>query len=264
MRVYTRAREPGLRQGLVSLLLAAFDPEPADVWVISPWLRDVELPVAGIGHYASVFGGHREQVRLSEMLARLAARHHLTLIVKPPGELVPLPDVRRLLAVVETRTQILEEKGIQDYDVVDRAVQTLNTEAGALAASAMQHVDTLRMAWMLREQGAELLFLERLHAKLLCTPAGSLLGSANFTNGGFGWNEELMVEVTTPDEHQRLEAAAREFAERATPAAVYDLVPALRRVDVSIPEFRTWEQRLAAAGQDPVAELLRQLDVLLH
>jgi hypothetical protein len=263
VRIYTRHREPDLRHGLVSLLLAAFDPEPGDVWVISPWMRDVELPVADLGHFASVFGGHREQVRLSEMLARLAARHRLTLIVKPPGELVPYGEIRRLLEVVETRTQIQGERGIQDYDVVDRTLQTLKAEADALAAAAMQHADTLRMAWMLREQGAELLFLERLHAKLLWTPAGSLLGSANFTNGGFGGNEELMVEVTTADEHLGLEGAAREFAAHATPAAVYDLAAALRRVDVSVPEFRTWTSRLAAAGQDPLAELLRQLDSLI-
>ena len=264
MRIYTRDREPGLRQGLVTLLLAAFDAEPGDVWVISPWLRDVELPVAGIGHFASIFGGHREQVRLSELLARLTARHRLTLIVKPPEELVPLREIRRLLDVVEIRAEIQKEMGIRDYDVVDRAMQTLHSQADALAAAAMQHADTLRMAWMLREQGAELLFLERLHAKLLWTPAGSLLGSANFTGGGFGANEELMVEVTTTDEHRGLEGAARGFAERATAAAMYDLAPALRRVDVGAPEFRAWADRLAAAGQDPLCELLRQLSSLIH
>ena len=109
MRVYTKGSDPNLATGVVGHLLSVIDSESSDVWLISPWLRDVELPVADVGHFASVFGGHREKVRLTELLARISRVHVLHLITKPPAELVPLSVVQRLVHLLRTRESVVSD-----------------------------------------------------------------------------------------------------------------------------------------------------------
>lgn len=257
MRIYLRGTSPDLAQGLVGLLMETRDAQPGEVWLISPWLRDVVLPVRG--HFASVFGGHREQVPLSEALARLARRHRLTVVTKPPAELVPLAQVGRLVELVEARARVRAEEEVQGYEAVAVALEALNWEAAALAAEASGHAETLRMGRVLSGHGAELFFLDRLHAKLLWTPAGALLGSANFTAGGFGRNEEVMAEVTTHREKLLLAEAARELVRRAVPASRYDPSPALQWFGVTPQRLSRWRHILAAEGYPVVAELLDSL-----
>ena len=261
MRIYTRGREPDLRLGLVSLLLSAFDAEPGEVWLISPWLRDVELPASGIGHFASVFGGHREHVLLSELLVRVASRHRLGIVVKPPGELVPLHAVQQLVQVAEARNALMQEAGISDYVATEQAMSVLAGQVADLTTQVTMHADTLKLCRTLHNRGAEVRFLDRLHAKLLWTGAGTLLGSANFTQGGFGSNEEIMVEVTTSKEHLELREAARDFAGRAVPISAYNLRGALAAAGVSEAQFRGWP---ASLGDDGLpAELLSELNTFL-
>jgi hypothetical protein len=246
---------------LVSLLLAAFDAEPGEVWLISPWLRDMELPASGIGHFASVFGGHREHVLLSELLVRVASRHQLGIVVKPPGELIPLRTIQQLVQVAQARNALEAEDGISDYMAAEQAIAVLAAQVAALSAEVTMHADTLRLCRTLLEHGAKVRFLERLHAKLLWTGAGTLLGSANFTHGGFGSNEEIMVEVTTLNEHLELGEAARGFAERAVSMNKYDLRGALRAAGGSETQFRSWP-RILRDGDLP-GELLRELTAFL-
>lgn len=66
-------------------------------------------------------------------------------------------------------------------------------------------------------------YVDRLHAKLLWTPRGALVGSANFTNGGLVSNEEVMLEVTDRTAHAALLATGRAMASRALPAERYRL-----------------------------------------
>lgn len=94
---------------------------------------------------------------------------------------------------------------------------------------------------------------------LLWTLAGALFGSANFTGGGFGGNEELVAEITALEEGQRLVGAAREIQRHPTEVGSYDLQPALRQAGVRREEFLAWSERFGAAGHTALAELLRAL-----
>lgn len=259
MRIYAGGREPGLGRGVMALLLAAFDAEPGEVILVSPWLRDVELPVAGLGHFASVFGGHRETVWLREVLGLVVSRHRLTIVTRTPGELIPLARLRALRDVVRSRMAIAAEEAIHDYDAVDRAAAVLTGQADALSEEVLRHAPTLELGSLLRERGADLRFLDRLHAKLLWTPAGSLLGSANFTAAGLARNEELMVEVTAPVEHRQLGGVARGFAARATSAEDYSLWPALRRARLQPSELHAWAEGRQGDRRSELEPLLRHL-----
>jgi phosphatidylserine/phosphatidylglycerophosphate/cardiolipin synthase-like enzyme len=264
VRIYTKGSDPSLASGVVRHLLNVIDSEESDVWLITPWLRDVTLPVSDIGHFASVFGGHRDQTSLSDLLCRTAQRHRLHLITKPPSELVHLPTVRRLIQLLHARKTVAAETELRGYEAVDEALTALNREAEALAEQAIQHVDTIRIAWELRDLGSRLLFLDRLHAKFLWSPVGALLGSANFTHGGFSANEELMVELSSPAEHARLGEVVREFEARSTPCDEFDLTPEIRRLEVSSTDFRQWPTQVEAAfPEHQLVALLRRLSTFV-
>lgn len=221
MRVYTSSSLPTLAEGLASLLVDTMDAEPGRVIVVSPWVKDVALPVGRVGHFASLFGGHRDTVPVSEVLARLAVRHHVTVVTKPPHELVSGRDFSRLAAKLRTRRDVLAQEGRWDDDLWDDLVASLSHDVEDLARRVLVHSETVTVGLRLRAAGATLAYLPRLHAKLVWTPVGAVSGSANLTNGGLFANEELVLETTDAAAHDALAAAASDFAARAVPSSTY-------------------------------------------
>ena len=248
MRIYTNRRSPDLRSGLLGLLLAALDTEPSDVWLITPWLRDIRFPIADHGHFASVFGGHRDEVGLSEFLLRLARRHHVHVVSKPFDELIPLDTVRRIDELLGDRDSLLDEE-LRIYEAAERAAVALGDEIADLGRRVTAHAETVALLGRLAEQGVVVHVVPRLHAKLLWTPAGAVLGSANFTHGGFARNEELMAEVSMPDQLADLREAAESFARAGLELSVYSLRPALGHVGLTAERFRSFAARF---GDEPV------------
>lgn len=246
MRIYTSRRSPDLPSGLVGLLLAALDTETSDIWLIAPWLRDIELPVADQGHFASAFGGHRDHVRLTEFLLRLVRRHRVHVVSKPPDELIDLEAVRRIGELLEDRDALLADEDLQGYETAERAVTALGDEIAAVGRLVTAHADEMAMLAGLTEQGVTVHVVPRLHAKLLWTPAGAMLGSANFTHGGLRRNEELMVEVSNPDQLADLRAAAEAFAGRGVELGAYSIRSALVRAGMTAEHFRALPARFAA------------------
>ena len=260
MRIYTRAGPIGLRSGLLGLLLAAIDAESADIWLITPWLRDVDLPIGEQGHFVSVLGGQRDTVRLAELLLRLARAHRVHVVTKPFDELVPLVRVRRIGELLDDRDALSSDPEAREYESVERALITLGDEISALASEVTRHAEMVALLQSLSEQGIEVYVLPNLHAKLLWTPAGAMLGSANFTYAGVGHNEELMVEVSDPRHLADLRAAAAEFAERGMRLADDSIRPALARALLSPAEFRRLGDRLGA--EPALSELASLVSVL--
>jgi phosphatidylserine/phosphatidylglycerophosphate/cardiolipin synthase-like enzyme len=90
---------------------------------------------------------------------------------------------------------------------------------------------------MLQAKGAELYYLDKLHAKLLWTPIGALIGSANFTNGGLSYNDELMVEITDETELTKLQSIAQQMGNRAVLAQNYSLNKTLKREEYTLKDY---------------------------
>jgi phosphatidylserine/phosphatidylglycerophosphate/cardiolipin synthase-like enzyme len=103
--------------------------------------------------------------------------------------------------------------------------------------------------------------LDRLHAKLLWTPIGALVGSANFTNGGLLGNEELMLEATDPAVHGALEETARQFLGRSRPSEEHNLIRDLKQVDLS-PQIIV--SLASSAVMEPYPGLQQLLNNLAH
>lgn len=259
MRVYHPPTEPDSRQGLLALLLGAAYCERSEIVLVTPWLRDLELPAGKMGRHADLLGGQRERVSLVEMLERLIGQHHVTVVVKPPSELVPIGDLRRLADRIRFRRRLLADEDIAGYMVVDEIMERLNDEVERLSAIVLAHEETLRVATRLHRAGADVRYLDRLHAKLLWTPVGVLFGSANFTHAGFGSNEELLVELHGAEEMHGLGAVARQYAERAVAVERYDLFRAWRRAGVTRDEVERYRALLSNGDFERLRHLLDYL-----
>jgi hypothetical protein len=246
VRIYARGGATGLQAGVLGLLLAAVDAEPSQIWLVSPWLRDVELPIGDQGHFASVMGGQRDEIRLSELLVRLRRRHDVHVVSKTIDELVSLNQVRRIAELLAHRDALQEDHDASSYEVTEHAIAGMGEEIAALADEVTVHAEMVSLLYGLADLGINVHVLDRLHAKLLWTPAGAMLGSANFTHGGVAWNEELMVEVSDPDELADLRAVAAGFAARGAPLETSSIRRGLERALIDPDHFQDLPQQFAA------------------
>ena len=262
MRVFSKADVPTLSPRLMRILLASLECSPGRVVLVSPWLKNVTLPIEG--HQASLMGGHRADATFEEVLARVAQRHSLHVIIKAPQELVGLREIQQLVVKVERRERLLTEEELIGYAVMDDIIADLNDDIAQLASGALRHYDTLDFALRLGEHGATVHFLHTLHAKLLWTPLHAFFGSANFTNGGLAWNDELMVEVTDPGGHQRLGEAADGFLQRATKASSYDFGTALKSAKLDRSVFQSFLARIPGSEYSELSAAIARLAAMVR
>lgn len=264
MKVYGNYPEPTFSRGLAELLVQLLDFPRDEVWLISPWLKDVRLAIAQLGDFASLLGGQREEIELSQLLTRIAEQHRLRVITKPPGELIPFRALKRLAYKLDLRKRLLEEReeeeDLQGYDIIEEVIEEFNTEIEQLTSAAIVHAETIRIGRMLQAKGAELYYLDKLHAKLLWTPIGALIGSANFTNGGLSYNDELMVEITDPAELPKLQPVAQHMVNRAVLAQEYSLNKTLEREEYLVKDYLAFTNNPELQNLQNLQKLLKQIN----
>ncbi|MBD1932604.1 MULTISPECIES: phospholipase D-like domain-containing protein [Cyanophyceae] len=264
MKVYGNYPEPTFSRGLAELLVQLLDFPGDEVWLISPWLKDVRLAIAQLGDFASLLGGQREEIELSQLLTRIAEQHRLHVITKPPEELIPFRVLKRLANKIDLRKRLLKEREVEEdlqgYDIIEEVIEEFNTEIEQLASEATVHAETIRIGRMLQAKGAELYYLDKLHAKLLWTPIGALIGSANFTNGGLSYNNELMVEITEPAELPKLQSIAQQMGNRAVIAQNYSLNKALKREEYPLNDYLAFIDSQELQNLPGLQHLLEQIN----
>jgi phosphatidylserine/phosphatidylglycerophosphate/cardiolipin synthase-like enzyme len=257
VKVLTNRPAPDLIRGLTSLLVRSLSAERGEVYLISPWLKDVRLPTGDVGSFRAALGGDPDEMPLSELLERTARRHALHVVTKPPHELIDLPTVRRISDERATRRRVTGHADLSGLDIVDELTASIDDDLRRLAAEAATGGETLRLVNRAGAAGAAVAFPDRLHAKLLWTPHGALVGSANFTNGGLVANEELMLEVTDAAAHAALLEAARAMAGRGTRAGRYRLTRDAERAELNVPLLRKRAATPTADDPPPLTEVLR-------
>lgn len=263
MRVHVTDRSDRMKDLVMKSLLQAYDCAPGEVWLITPWLKDVQFSTDNLGPYRSLLGGYRPHVSFQELLKLLTRKHLLHVIVKPPHELVPIPSLKRIKDMDGRRRLILAREDL-DYDVHDAFLATTEEELSHLKKDFLNHADTVLFAEALAHMGAQVYFRDALHAKLLWLPSGALFGSANFTNGGLSYNAELVAEVLDDDELLALKTAAEAIQADSCPRERYDLSDRdLVRPNRSLPssDFFEYANDQATAHPDyrPILEYLGSL-----
>jgi hypothetical protein len=259
VKILTNHPDAELLPAVTHLLVQTLAVDSASVYLISPWLKDVRFPLGDAGHYASLLGGRREEIGFCELLALVARKHKLHVVTKPPSELVDFRLLKRLAEKVQARADVLGAEDLRGYSIVEELALEFHEDIDALASAAVTNAETVRLGLDLRGRGAWLSFLDRLHAKLLWTPIGVLVGSANFTNGGLISNEELMLEVTDPGVHSALGEAARQFLARCCPSEMYSISRELLRLEVPLRLFAELCCNPALGHYPTLVQMLTQL-----
>lgn len=263
MKVYSNYPEPTISKNLAALLVQLLEFEGKDVWLISPWLKDVRLAIAQLGDFSSLLGGQREEIDFSDLLIRIAEQHTLHVVTKPPGELIYFKEIKRLESKFDLRKRLLAETEdeLKGYSIVDEVIDELNADIERLVGGITVHADTIRIGRMLQAKGAQLYYLDKLHAKLLCTPIGVLIGSANFTNGGLSYNDELMLEITGKDECELLQQAAQQIIKRAVNAKNYNINQALKKADYPIDKYLSFANSNYMGYYPKLQEFLLRINI---
>lgn len=212
MRVHSDPNTKAILNSFTSLLVATLDlSEPADVYVISPWMKDVELPIRDIVDTALI---RSDSIRLLPLLQRIASKHRLKVFIRPPAELFQMDLLARLLDLARLLEQSARELEFSPSLLVEKLEITLQSDFVATIESFLVHHDTFKLGKALSNE-AEVYFTPKLHAKILLTPLAALVGSANFTNGGLAYNDEIMLELTGRDRNA-LKEAVQGLTKRST------------------------------------------------
>lgn len=263
MRVYNTYRNNEFARGVARHLIETLAYTGREVWLVSPWLKDVRLPVGELGHFASVLGSHFDELSLSDLLARVAERHTLHVITKPPAEFVPFQRVVLLDAKLEQYAELTGTDAFLKQTVLVNIAATLRSEIEQLVREIRTHEETFSIGRKLEAHGAKVYYLERLHAKVTWTSAGAFIGSANFTNGGFFYNDELILEVTDDKTHAAIYKQVQAMTRRAQSRSDYNLTKSLPRFQMDEFTFFEFANNPLLSDYPELKDFMNELSFLL-
>jgi len=221
-RIVTNLGTTKAAERVRSLLLDSLSATGDELWIISPWLTDVEFSVSRAGHFSSVLGGGRERMSLSEILEPVAQRFDVRVLTRPPHQLVQVSLLKRLQEKCVVYQRAKENESARQDVTYEDIMAALLDEIEHLADDVVRHISTLRCASNFLDAGVDLWYRPSLHAKLLWTPFGAAVGSANLTHSGLFQNPELVLETSTDGQIDRLQRAAHELADGAKPKDQYE------------------------------------------
>lgn len=258
MRFHVTDRSNRTKQLVATMLLESADQESSEIWLITPWLKNVEFNAEELGPHKSLLGSHRSTVTLLELLEKLSRRHLLHVVIKPPHELVSLPLLERIVTLQQEKKRLLEEE--LDFDLERSLLTVLEDNLRDMTQQFLTHADTLLLSEKLANLGAKVSFRDALHAKLLWLPSGALFGSANFTNGGLTYNAELIAEVLDDENMAKLQQAAESIEAESHPRERYDF----NDRDMVRPRYSLASQVFFDCANDPSIALQAEFKPLLE
>lgn len=132
MKVLTNQPNPLLIRGVAPLLVRSLAVERSDVFLISPWLKDLRLPTTEVGPFRAALGGDPHVLPLAQLLERIARRHSLCLITKPPAELVDLRVIRRINDKQLARRRLTQHVHLTGLDIVDELTAGIDADVREL------------------------------------------------------------------------------------------------------------------------------------
>jgi phosphatidylserine/phosphatidylglycerophosphate/cardiolipin synthase-like enzyme len=221
-RIVTNTGTTKVAERVRSLLLDSLSATGGEMWIISPWLTDIDLSVSEAGHFASALGGSRERVSLSEVLAHAAERFDIHVLTRPPHQHVRTSLLTRLQEKCTVYQRAKENESARQDTTYEDIMAALLDEIEHLADEVVKHISTLRCASNFLDAGTDLSYRHSLHAKLFWTPFGATVGSANLTYSGLFQNPELVLETSTDEQIESLREAAYDLAEEAKPRDDYE------------------------------------------
>lgn len=190
-RGYNRAT---IREGLLDLLLSEIicveHDEKTRLFIVSPWLRNIEFQVGGRGNLRLIppyIPSRTSLFRLIELY--LESGGGLTLVCLPPHKLVEQARINSVLRLHEVRDR-LSAAGDIDASVY------LSAEIDRITNEILIHRPMLDFIGKLHRRfkgKCSIVYNSELHAKICVGSKLALFGSANFTQRGVSKGDELSI-----------------------------------------------------------------------
>jgi hypothetical protein len=213
-------------------LICARHTENHEMWLVCPWISDNSFDMSGRGPYEDLFpDSEGSQLSLLAVLKRfLDYGTKVHIICYPPHKLVyirPIYDYCRTFRKLEELEQSLEhltelhkqipnesepqkianrDIEVQIKDIRDR-IKWFTRAKVQTSLRQSSRLPVLRFLKDLKQYRSELVhyyYNERLHAKIILGKTGAFYGSANITQSGLNYNEELASFTNDPDKMQDL------------------------------------------------------------
>ena len=220
-------------------------PKDQHLWIVSPWIREIQFPIVSRGDISHLFPDNNGSfITLSEILLRLIEQGvKITIVCLPPHKLVSLQkylyyidiemqiskmrqsfeNLHQDLAEISQnaptdkfRTNVLSIEDVLN-DLQTSAIQKYSMQQDSIKFGVMRHKDMLeflrKMQISSNDKLFEVVYNEKLHAKMVIGSFGGFFGSANITPSGLNSNDEFYVYVQGEEEILKLRKSANSFTE---------------------------------------------------
>ena len=159
--------------------------QDSELFIISPWIRNIELQTSVRGDLRLVLSYTPSRVSLKKFIDKFIERGgKLTIICLPPHRLINQEDIYSLIQLSQLRDRI-EDHNIKSFI----SAQITKITSNILINKPM--LDFLAALKNKYSEKVEIIYNERLHAKIFLGEYIAIVGSANITNAGFQYNDEF-------------------------------------------------------------------------
>ena len=230
-----------IREAMLDLLLLeiarAESSAPAEIWVVSPWIRNFEFNTGSRGRMRLVQSNMPSRVSLRELLVHFVELGgKLKMVCLPPDELIQASKIRSLARLYGLRGEV------QTSDT--ETIGALSKEMERLTEELLTHkpmLDFLAALTRASNPNVELYYNQNLHAKVYVGTDVVVFGSANLTNRGLTSSDELCAistdtEVVTQVKRFCADLITRDFSSRSSSYAPDDFrdLPETKKLHPSI------------------------------
>ena len=165
----------------------------SELFIVSPWIRNILFQTSVRGDLRLALSHAPSRISLLKLLEEFLRRGgRVTIVCLPPHRLVYQRDVDSLVQFFRLR-EIMEDPDLKLAlsSQIDKATSSI-----LVNKPMIDFLATLKKKYGER---VEIIYNERLHAKIYLGRQFAIVGSANITNSGFQYNDEICV-VGSDDE----------------------------------------------------------------
>ena len=195
-----------------------------ELWLISPWITDSYLDLSSKGTFSDLWPGFtKSSLSLKQILKKfLEYDSKIKLVCLPPHSLVSpknlsdfyefkvilnemdnlfkeLDEQLEKMVCISSSQKILRERIVKRVSELKQRMSGLRNYLNRFRQNSKGYSDVLTFIYDLinfKPKNVDVYFNYRLHAKIILGKYGGFIGSANITNRGLNFNDEIFLYIT--------------------------------------------------------------------
>lgn len=157
------------------------------LFIVSPWIRNIDFMTSIRGDLKLAMNYTPSRISLIKILEEYLNRGgRLTIVCLPPHKLISQEDIDSLIYFIKLRDQLEN----QESKLLLSSMIAKTTSKILINKPMINFLATLKRKF---NEQVDIIYNERLHAKIYLGQHLVLLGSANITNMGFQYSDEVCV-----------------------------------------------------------------------